>query len=554
VEEFLRDLAGDWVVSAPNGKDDLSKKMRREVWAAWWKVTDGPALLAEFKKRSLDDADREQAEKLIAQLADAGVDVRDKAMTELLAKGAVVMPLVQRAAASGDDKTKQAAQKCLQIMNEKAEANPLPLAAPRLLAVRKPRGAVEALLAFLPFADDDAQQGEVQGALGYLAVRDGKVEPALAKALEDKLPLRRAAAVEAIAAADLADQRDAVRALLKDADLTVRLRAALALAGAQDRDAVPVIISLLKELPDNQAFQAEDYLRMVAQETAPDVSLAGDKVDKDKVRDAWDKWWKEKGDKVRLVRLETTQRLLGYTLVVDQYDNVKRSGKVCEVDASGKVRWSIDGLRGPIDAQVLPGDKVLIAEQNNQRVTERDFRGKVLWERQAPNILSAQRLSNGNTFIAMRNQILEIDRAGKEVFNEQHPNHDVMAAQKLRDGTIALVSNNWQYSRVDTAGKQLKNFQLQNLQFSGNPNSIDFLPGDHVLIAQSNINKVTEVDGSGKVVWEATTQYPLSGTRLPNGNTLVACFNQMRVQEFDRSGKMVWEYKDTGRTWKARRR
>jgi hypothetical protein len=482
------------------------------------------------------------------------VETRDKAMTELLAKGAVIMPLVQRAANAGDDKAKQAAQKCLQIMTEKTEANPLPTAAPRLLAVRKPKGAVEALLAFLPFAEDDVLQGEVQSALGYLALRDGKVEPGLVKALEDKQPGRRAAAAEAIAAANLADQRDAVRVLLKDADATVRLRAALALAGAQDRDAVPVLIALLKELPDNQAFQAEDYLRLIAQDTAPDVSLAGDKVDKDKVRDAWDKWWKDKGDKVQLVRLETTQRLLGYTLIIDQYDNVKRSGKVCEVDSTGKVRWSIDGLQGPVDGQVLPGDKVLIAEQNNQRVTERDLKNKILWERQAPNILSAQRLPNGNTFIAMRNQIVEVDRAGKEVFNQQHPNHDVMAAQKMRDGTIALISNNWQYTRVDTSGKQLKSGQFNNLQFVGNPNSIEFLPGDHVLVAQSNLNKVTEVDAAGKVVWEVSTQYPLSGTRLPNGNTLVACYNQQRVQEYDRNGKMVWEYKDTGRPWKARRR
>src|SRR5207253_2695682 len=121
------------------------------------------------------------------------------------------------------------AQKCLQVLTEKTEANPLPLAAPRLLAVRKPKGGVEALLAFLPFAEDDTLQGEVQSALGYLALRDGKVEPALVKALEDKSPARRAAAVEAIAGANLADQRDAVRALLKDADLSVRLRAALAL-------------------------------------------------------------------------------------------------------------------------------------------------------------------------------------------------------------------------------------------------------------------------------------------------------------------------------------
>src|SRR5262249_34584047 len=42
-EQALRQLGGEW---SPNpalpGEDEVSRKLRREVWAAWWKTVDGP--------------------------------------------------------------------------------------------------------------------------------------------------------------------------------------------------------------------------------------------------------------------------------------------------------------------------------------------------------------------------------------------------------------------------------------------------------------------------------------------------------------------------------
>ena len=44
-EEFLTDLAGDWKVEVPEGKSPFLQRIRREVWAGWWKGTDGKTLL-----------------------------------------------------------------------------------------------------------------------------------------------------------------------------------------------------------------------------------------------------------------------------------------------------------------------------------------------------------------------------------------------------------------------------------------------------------------------------------------------------------------------------
>src|SRR5439155_2568044 len=123
--------------------------------------------------------------------------------------------------------------------------NALPTAAARLVALRKPAGAVEVLLDYLPFVDNDTMLNEVQTALTALAMTDGKPDAALVRALGDKLALRRAAAAEALARAGGPEQRAAVRKLLGDADLMVRFRAALALGAVGQKEAVPVLIDLL---------------------------------------------------------------------------------------------------------------------------------------------------------------------------------------------------------------------------------------------------------------------------------------------------------------------
>src|SRR5262249_51438725 len=347
--------------------------------------------------------------------------------------------------------------------------------------------------------------------------------------------------------------------LLNDPDLTVRYRTALALAAAREKEAVPVLIGLLADLPVPQATQVEDYLRMVAGDKAPEVQLDGDKATRQKCRDTWAAWWRDQGPDIELARLETGQRQLGYTLIVIQYDPTRNGGRVFEVDAAGKTRWSIEGLQAPVDAQVLPGDRVLLVE-NFQRVTERDTKGKVLWEKPfvGVQVIGAQRLPNGNTFVALRNQLLELDRTGKEVFTHQRPNQDIMAAQRLRDGQYVFLTYSWQYVRLDSTGKEQKNVRVGNFPFQINPSAVDFLPNDRLLVAQFNQSKVTEVDVTGRVLWETTVPMPMSAGRLANGNTLVVSNvvqnNMQRVAELDRNGKTVWEYKDNVRPWRARRR
>src|SRR5207249_1154093 len=85
-----------------------------------------------------------------------------------------------------------------------------------------------------------------------LAVRDGKADSAVVRALDDSLAVRRSAAAEALARRRGREHRPALRKLLQDTDPAVRLRVALALVSAGDREAVAALIDGLTDLPLEQ--------------------------------------------------------------------------------------------------------------------------------------------------------------------------------------------------------------------------------------------------------------------------------------------------------------
>jgi HEAT repeat protein len=549
-EEFLISLAADQAPKVPLGTDDAQRKKCQEAWSIWWKATEGAGPLDEFRKRTLDDAKRAEMVALIKNLGHDAFDIREKASNDLVTGfGTAAVPLLRQALTDPDLEVRDRAQKCLQRI-EKEKPTALSLAAPRVVALRKPAGATEALIAYLPFADDEAIVSEVQTALLAVGIREGKADPALVKALEDKVPARRIAAVEVLCQGALTDHRQAVRKLLDDEDNTVRLKAALALANARDRDAIPTLITLLGVLPPEQASFAEDYLRLVAGDKAPNVSLGMDKAAREKCRDAWAAWWKDNGARIDLAKIDTSKtRLLGYTLLV-----MPDTGQVVELGPDNKPRWTLHGLNYPFDAQVLPGDRVLIAEYNGMRVTERDLKGNIVWEKRGlNNPVSCRRLSNGNTFIATQNQLLEVDKSGKELININRPNFDIAAGTKLRNGGFAILTTTGMFVRLDATGKEIKSFTVGPFQIYCN---IEVLANGRLVFPQYGQNRVVEFDTEGKPVWEAQIQWPTSAVRLPNGHTLVSSQNSRKVTELDRSGKQVWEYRDTGnqRPWRAYRR
>jgi HEAT repeat protein len=513
--------------------------------------TDGAALLDYFRSRTLGEEQRARVARLIAQLGADDYQAREDATDALIKIGAAAAPALVQAAGNPDPEVSSRAKRGL--AGPGARANPeLYGAAARLLADRKPAGAVEVLLAYLPCAFDEGVEEEVVAALGRLGVTDGKPSAALIEAAGDPLLVRRLAAATALARAAGPDARSASRKLLADKEPRVRLAAAIALATAEDREAVPVLVALLLDAPPALAWQAEDFLLALAggQSPAPPLDPA-DKASRARVRDAWQTWWRENGEKVDLALLAKTERRLGLTLVAEFDGADGGQGRVWEYGPDGKARWKIAGLNGPTDASILPGGRILLAEHTANRVTERARDGSILWEYTVENNpVSCQRLPNGNTFIATYTELLEVTRENKVVWTRGY-DASIYCARRLANGNTLFVHSGNKMIEIDAAGKEVRRVDLGNTsQWAG----VEVLANGHFLIALYSDNKVVEIDADGKVFLTLPVPQATYATRLPNGHTLAADTLNKKVIEFDRQGKKVKEQTAEGKPFRVRRR
>ncbi len=159
---------------------------------------DGPALLEFVKKRTLSDEKLAAIKAMIDQLGDDDFEKREKAVAGLKEHGSLAAPLLREAARKADPEIKGRAEKCLKAVEDDAKLTAAAGAAVRLIGHRKPAGADEVLLAYLPGAADESVARDATAALIAVAGRDGKPGPAVEKALEDKAPARRAAAAAAL--------------------------------------------------------------------------------------------------------------------------------------------------------------------------------------------------------------------------------------------------------------------------------------------------------------------------------------------------------------------
>ena len=507
--------------------------------------TDGPGLLAFLRERSLDEDERAQMAQLVKVLGDTDFEKREAASQKFIARGSLSLPFLRDALKDNDPEIARRAQACIDEISG-GPGPALPCAAVRLLVKRKPDGAVEMLLRYVPFADDEAVEEEVLNALRALALRDGKAVDAAVAALKDKQAPRRAAAVYAVAAARDKGQRDAAAALLRDEAAGVRFRAAQGLLAARDPRAVPALIDFLRD-GDDFTWRAEDLLVRLAGEKAPTTPLTS-KEERKKAHGEWAAWWKDNEAKVDLAKVDEAPPFLNLTLVCEMHGN-----KLWEVDQAGKVRWTMDKLNCPRDAQILPGGRILITEVNDNKIREREIAtGKVLWEHDVTDPSFVRRLPNGNTFIATHQLCYEVNPSGKKVF-EYKPsdaNYLIHSIDRKPNGNVVCMMMDGRLREVGRDGKTVREFNVQNN--GGNWCGVQALPGNRYLCVEFNGGGVFEFDADGKVQWQTKIEGASYALRLPNGRTMICCFGGQRVVQVDRDGKEVWQTKVGTQPWRAR--
>jgi HEAT repeat protein len=543
VRIWLLTVCGCIIVALPSPAADGTEDEQTLLSAGL--ATDGRSLLDFFRKQTATEDTRRQAGDLIRLLGADSFQVREKASTDLVTLGPVVLPLLRQEVRNASDlEVRRRARACAeQIQTDYTPA--VASAAARLVALRKPSGAAESLLAFLPSPYDESVDDEIQEALVAVGRIEGELNPALVAGLNSDTPARRSASAVALCRLGDTRHRRAVRKLLADGEPTVRLQVGQALAIAGDREAVPVLIDVLSQVPSDQAGQVEDLLYRLAGADATSFPPGSESTDRLKYSDAWRNWWSKNGERVDMAVLRDTERTLGYTLLI-----LLNAHRVVEWDRDGKPRWQIDGLASPLDAEVVSGRRVLIAEHDTKRVTERNFKGEVLWEKKlSDSPIHAQRLPGGATFVATRRLLLEVDRSGKEVVRYHSP-HTIITARRFRDGRIGCIEKG-SYLELDASGKETKRFAVGVGVYT--TNALTLLPHGHLLITSYGGGTVQEYDPSGKVVWQVSTSRPLCALRLPGGNTLVSSQDMVLV-ELDRAGKEVSRREAQGHPCQIRRR
>ncbi|VTS00006.1 outer membrane protein assembly factor BamB family protein [Tuwongella immobilis] len=519
------------------------------------KIAEEPKAFEQFfRARMVPDADRAKIQSLIQQLGNESFDQRELAAAALEKIGLVTAGQLRQAESVPDPEINRRAARILVNLGPIPTGSVIAAAARRFAAIA-PRDATPLLLQYLPDADDDFLAEDLRSTLGSLATIDGQPNPVLMAALDDPLPARQHAALEALltqpVTAKLVNLKQRAD---QEKNPVVRLRYILALVtGAQEPTAMPQMINLLGELPQEHTWRIEEILLQLAGEKGPKVSIDSTEDSKRKARDAWAEWWKANSSTVNLAKLKEQPGMLGLTMILSM-DTNNSQGHIVELGPDKKEKWRIDDLKFPIAAQMVGRDRILVAEHNRHFVSLRDLKGKILWEKQVFMPVALQVMPNGTLFIAARNQIIELDRdREKQLVTIQRPQHDIVAAAKARNGEYIVVTNTGQLQRLNKTGEVSKSVSLD-----GRPNyysTIQLLPNNRVLLTLQNM--VAEFDlESGKKVWEANVNSPNSVQRLPNGNTLVSSMISMEVQEIDRNGKAVWTYKspDNSRPWKAFRR
>ena len=521
-------------------------------------ATDEAALLDFLRRRTLSDAEVQEVHELIRKLGDNAHRVREEASHKLTARGAPALPLLTQALESPDAEIVRRARLCIEAI-QRGPGPALPAAVIRHLVrwhanpgKEVPAAVVQTLLRYLPFADDDTVEEEVRNGLIVLAASAPRVDAALTTALEDAVPVRRAAAALALGRVGSRGQCQAVHRLLEDPSPLVRLYAAQGLIMARERTATPILVAALASAPLRSVLHAEELLHRIAGERAPAAYVGEGSPDaRREAAAAWAIWWQREGPTLDLVGIDVADHRLGL-MTICEYDSPlgRPGGKVWECGHNGKPRWKITGLSGPMDARVVPGGRVLIAEHSGQRVTERDLSGAIKWQQPVKgNPITCQRLPSGNTFIATYHEVMEVTPTHQVVYlHNRGPGNYLFSAQKLPSGRILCMTAQGTIVELDAVtGRQMRMVNLMQGGWCG----VESLAGGKFLVALMASGQVREVDASGKALAQWFFPGAFRATRLPSGHTLVTSMTTRKVAELDRSGKTVWEHVCEGRPWQV---
>ena len=246
--------------------------------------------------------------------------------------------------------------------------------------------------------------------------------------------------------------------------------------------------------------------------------------------------------------------------------------RVIKADRKGmmKFRFGEDAekLNHPHQAELLPNNRILIADSDRFRVIEVDLsNSQIVWQfgttdvkgtekEQLGQVRHAIRLPNGNTLIADVNRGLEVTPDKEIIWS--YRNWEVLNASYYIDRTptgtnlitdwgnhIVIEVNKegevvWQYGTTKKAGKDKGQLMY--------PECAIRLKTGNTLIADTRNNRVIEVTPEGETIFEYIGEgiqklaSPTYVKRLDDGHTVIIHSTNRQILEVDSTGKLLWKY------------
>jgi HEAT repeat protein len=313
-------------------KTEIAKGYEEIILTYFKRSTDTASLVAYLKEHSSSDDDLLAIPDLIKELGGDQFTKREAALKKLVAIGLpALMPLLDATHDKDPERAKQATT-ALAKMDRGTHTVSVPAVTVRLLIKRKPPGLLETLLRYLPFTTDPEVEEDLYDGIDALAVKDGRIDPQLVKALDDTLPARRALGACIIARAGNAEQQNAARKLLKDSDANVRLRAAQGFLAGLQKTSIPTLVDLLDDKSLFIAWQAEELLVWAACDSVPKERIMSGGTQATKAKVAWQTWWNNNEAKVDLQKAAKQER--GPWILIGK-------DGACIVGSDGQCHWQL---------------------------------------------------------------------------------------------------------------------------------------------------------------------------------------------------------------------
>ncbi len=495
-----------------------------------------PAGVKSFLTTLVADENREQrVRNLIAQLGSPRFEEREAAMAGLTNLPVPPLEQLKEATHADDLEIRVRARRLLAKAQRQGYEMKL-VAVLQYIAHHEVKGLAGLLIRLLPQVEKTYIFRHAERALR------ATVGPADADLLREWIARqpspRREAALLALGAALGNRALPELLPNLRNAESSMRLAAAEALADLGRRECLPVLVDLLESPQVEERQRSATILRALTGERFS-FPPAGDAKPRALAARSWKKWLGERGETARLTfPFPRHQIELGRTLVCVWSEKTFK-----EVTADKEDIFSIPAFKYVWGCHATPDGRRLVVDAERKIVLEFDEAGNETWRRiDLPGRpTGVEGLENGGVLVACSdsNQVVEITRGGRVVWDltiEGRPT----TAQRLPNGhTVINLQNAGQVVEVDNQG----NIQVL-VSGLDRAHTAQMLDNGNVLVTEMRLNRVDEYNPGGNIVWsKADLKNPAQAQRLSNGNTLIA--DEEGLQEFDPNNNRVWHLEVT---------